>query len=102
MSKAVFKAEQLWLRSFLEYQDEVCFEVKAQRSMVQHGVNISDVMHILRTGTVTRSERDECGSSITIVGRNCDEEEIAVEGHMVSEMMHVSVVNVRKNVRLVK
>ena len=53
-------------------------------------------MHVLRTGAVTRSERDYCGAVISVFGRNCDEEEILVEARMVSEMMHVSVVNVKR------
>jgi hypothetical protein len=96
MAKPAYKTEQVWLRAFLEDQDEICFEMEAQRSMARHGVNISDVMHVLRTGAVTRSERDYCGAVISVLGRNCDEEEILVEARMVSEMMHVSVVNVKR------
>lgn len=102
MAKPAYQAEQIWLRSFLEYQDEVCFEVRAERSMKSYGIDFMDVMFILRHGTIVWADRDACGARITVVGRNCDEEEIEVEGRMVSEMMHVSVVNVRKTLRLGK
>ncbi|PZM07562.1 hypothetical protein [Rhizobium tubonense] len=102
MVKQAYKAEQVWLRAFLEYDDEVCFDLSAQRSMASFGVTITDVMYVLRSGSIMYAERDECGSMITVLGRNCDEEEIEVCARMVSEMMHVSIIKVRKALRFTK
>lgn len=102
MAKAAYKAEQVWLRAFLEYQDEVFFEIQAQRSMARLGIDIADVMRVLRNGRIVRSERDECGAKIIVAGMTCDDEDLLVEGHIVSELMTVSVINVIRNLRLEK
>lgn len=94
MAKAAYKAEQVWLRSYLEFTTEVCFEIGAQRTMRNYGINMSEVLHVLRTGTVIHAERGEVGAQIVVIGRNCDEEEIEVGACIVSEMMHVSVIYV--------
>lgn len=96
MAKPAYKAEQTWLRAYLEYSTEVCFELKAQRTMKAYGINMSEVLHVLRTGVVIFADRGEVGAQITVTGRNCDEEEIEVRACIVSEMMHVSVVHAVK------
>lgn len=102
MGQPAFEAEQIWLRSFLDYEDDVCVEIPAQRSMASYGISLSDVLYVLRNGNIVSSERQVDGALIVITGRNCDEEEIEVCGRMVSEMMHVSVINVRKVLRILK
>jgi len=102
MENFAYEAEEIWLRSFLSNQDEICFEIEAQRTMVFYRVNMSEVLFVLQNGSVIYSERTELGSMIKVIGINCDEEEIEVSAHMVSEMMHVSVIKVRKLKRLEK
>lgn len=96
MAQPAFKAEQVWLRALLEHIPEVLIDTKAQRTMASFGIDLSEVIHVLRTGDIVYSEREERGAQIVVVGDNCDDEQLEIHGLIASETMEVVVNLVRK------
>lgn len=79
-----YRAAEEWLSSFVEYSTAIEIDVAASEDMRAAGIGLSDILFVLRDGTMEWADRDYEGCHFVVRGRNCDEQEITVQGRFES------------------
>lgn len=95
-TKNHYSAIEIWLQSHFEDIDTLDLDLSFQIEMRNSRLTLPEVLFVLRTGQVAFSDRQYDGCIFTVVGRNCDEEEISITGGFSSDTQVVSLKSIQK------
>lgn len=97
MAKTAQILELQWLRSFVELPcREIDLSLNAQQMMIAADVPVADLMHILRDGLAVSVERTTEATTLTIHGRNCDDDYFEVKCWINTEEPSVGITSVMR------
>jgi hypothetical protein len=97
MAKLALAPELTWLRAYVaEPCEEIDISVEAEASMKRDGIVLSELMSLLRTGSITKSVKQYEGADITVQGRNCDDKMLEAVCWIECNTIQVRVLNVYK------
>ena len=96
MGQKRYKEEEVWLEAYFNYSDAISFTKEGLRCMLEEGISLPEILHAFRNPQVDASDRDHDGCKFTLVGRNCDDEIIEIQGGFNSETQVVFVFSARK------
>jgi hypothetical protein len=92
-----YRAAQEWLISFVEYSTAIEIDTAAESDMRKFEVGLSDILFVIKDGQICWADREHDGCRFIVIGRNCDDEEITVQGRFESATEFVVINRVSKS-----
>lgn len=90
--------ETQYLREFARsYLSEVAFRPRAEMQMRSQGVTLTGVHHVMRTGDVAKTEKEDAEGTVwTVVGETCDDDRLRIQLEVFYDRYQMVIVDVRK------